>query len=98
MYAMFRIFVLIYCCLALVVYEYVITSRQEIDLIWKRKWSIVTLLFVLNRYVLVANAIVQVAPITSKVRCCPELHFFGLVKTTERTSRRTRCILDVTPP
>ena len=54
--------------IALVAYEYMITIRQEVNLIWKRKWSIVTLLFVFNRYIMVTTAIIRIAPITAKVR------------------------------
>ena len=47
---------------ALVTYEYLITIDQEITLIWRRKWSFVTLLYVLNRYLVLLASILQVAP------------------------------------
>ena len=55
------------CHIALAVYEYILTVKDEITLIWMRKWSVVTCLFVLNRYVMVASAIVGVAPFTATV-------------------------------
>ena len=37
--------------IALYLYEYVITFDQEIKHIWAKKWSLSTLIFVLNRYI-----------------------------------------------
>lgn len=37
---------------ALVIYEYLITFCRELDVIWRRKFSGATVLFLLNRYLL----------------------------------------------
>ena len=34
----------------LLVYEYIITFGQDVQLFWRRKWSGATALFFLNRY------------------------------------------------
>lgn len=46
---------------ALVFYEHAITFQRELTLIWRRKFSIPSLLFICIRYVLLCNAIVSLA-------------------------------------
>ena len=59
---------------ALVFYEYVITLQDEIDMIWRRRWNAATVLFVVNRYLmLLYNAVGLVIPTTFKVSDHP--HF-----------------------
>lgn len=53
--------------LALTVYEYLLTFEQEHTLIWKRKWTGSTWLFLINRYCLLITELIQVAQ-TQKVR------------------------------
>ena len=54
--------------LALVLYEHLVTFRFEIDLLWRRKWSAVTLIYMINRYLLIANAILlSVVPYIAQV-------------------------------
>ncbi|KAG8698677.1 hypothetical protein FRC08_005766, partial [Ceratobasidium sp. 394] len=36
------------CVLA---YDHILTFSDEVRLVWKRKWSIVSTIFVLNRYI-----------------------------------------------
>ncbi len=52
---------------ALVVYEHIITFQQEVQAVWKRKWSAVTWLFALNRYLLLLVSIGNCLPTTEKV-------------------------------
>ena len=46
---------------ALVFYDYVITLDHEINLFWKRKFTGATILFLLNRYLLVLFYIIDIA-------------------------------------
>lgn len=41
--------------LAITFYDFVLTFLDEFHLVWKRKYSIVTVIFVLNRYLLLLN-------------------------------------------
>ncbi|THG95253.1 hypothetical protein EW026_g6366 [Hermanssonia centrifuga] len=50
---------------ALVAYEYIITLEQERTMIWHRKWTLATWLFMINRYLLIGFIILSVAPYTS---------------------------------
>lgn len=59
--------------LALVTYEYLITVQQEVTMVWQRKWTLVTLLFLANRYVIMVIVILQSLPTTAQVRL---LHLF----------------------
>lgn len=43
--------------LAWVVYEYGITLQQEVDMIWRRKYSAVTLLLVTTRYTMLLGPV-----------------------------------------
>jgi hypothetical protein len=44
---------------ALYSYEYIITLEQEINHIWAKKWSLTTLIFVVNRYMAFLVAILN---------------------------------------
>lgn len=50
------------CLTALVLYDYIITLKHEVDLLWRKKWSIAAWIFVLNRYLLLAYAVSTVTP------------------------------------
>lgn len=52
---------------ALVVYECLLTIPAEVRLVCRRRWTALTVLFILNRYTLVANAIFSIWPYTYKV-------------------------------
>lgn len=52
---------------ALVLYEYLLTVPAEVRLVWRKRWRGLTVLFILNRYTMIASAIFLVAPYTNKV-------------------------------
>ncbi|THG96897.1 hypothetical protein EW026_g5016 [Hermanssonia centrifuga] len=58
----------VYCMNALIAYEYIITVNQEVTMIWKRKWTIVTWIFFANRYLMVLNAVSDSLPASSPQR------------------------------
>lgn len=58
---------------ALVVYEYIITIDQELTLVWRRKWTLVTLLLMANRYLMIGTVIFTISPTPEQVR--PFLQF-----------------------
>ncbi|KAF9651008.1 hypothetical protein BDM02DRAFT_1012765 [Thelephora ganbajun] len=41
---------LLFACVTLLVYDYTLTFQQEVELVWKRRWGLGTVLFVFNRY------------------------------------------------
>ena len=45
--------------IALLVYEFLITFGQEVQLFWKGKWSGATILFFLNRYITLSTFILD---------------------------------------
>ena len=49
------------------VYEWIVTLDQERNIVWGKKWSYGTWLFVVTRYTMLATAIYQQAPTTAKV-------------------------------
>ena len=49
-------------------YEYIITFDQELNLVWRRKWTISTILFVIMRYLMLFIALWQGTPPTNGVR------------------------------
>ncbi|KAJ3527944.1 hypothetical protein NM688_g8058 [Phlebia brevispora] len=58
----------IFAALALATYEYVVTFQHEFELLWQRRWTVATCLFVTNRYMLLANIIIQCIPYNAQVR------------------------------
>lgn len=52
---------------ALAFYEYVLTWRDEQALVWQRKWTASTWLFMVNRYLLLFIAIRNIIPYTQEV-------------------------------
>ncbi|THG93504.1 hypothetical protein EW026_g7749 [Hermanssonia centrifuga] len=53
---------------AFVTYEYIITFGQEVTMVWRRRWSLVTWMFVANRYLMIGLMIYTISPFTAKVR------------------------------
>ena len=54
--------------LALVVYDYALTIHEEVELIWKRRISCASFLFISNRYILLSYTVIQfIFPSTDKV-------------------------------
>ena len=47
------------------IYEYSITLREEISLFWMRKWSVATVLFLLNRYLVLGETIVSLVGLST---------------------------------
>ncbi|THG94849.1 hypothetical protein EW026_g6701 [Hermanssonia centrifuga] len=54
------------CMVALVAYEYILTVNQEVAMIWRRRWTLVTWLFIANRYIMIAVIIWDVSPSTAQ--------------------------------
>ena len=48
--------------IALVVYDYILTISQEATVVWRRKWTGATVIFLSNRYLLLASIILQALP------------------------------------
>lgn len=55
---------------ALAAYEYILTLRDEQMLIWHRKWTASTWLFLANRYLMMFQVIQSLTPYTSEVGDC----------------------------
>ena len=53
---------------ALAAFEYLITIDRERDMIWRRKLTPLTWLFLLNRYIMFVIAVLQVISRTAQVR------------------------------
>ncbi|KAJ3558448.1 hypothetical protein NM688_g925 [Phlebia brevispora] len=53
---------LLIAALTLFVYESLITFEHEIGIVWQRKWTPATWLFLANRYLMLASLVTQVAP------------------------------------
>lgn len=56
-----------YILLALVFYEYLLTLEDERVLVWQRKWTGLTVLFVFNRTLVLFLAVEQVAPAANAI-------------------------------
>lgn len=59
--------------LALVSYEYILTWQDEVGFVWQRKWSGSSVLFMVNRYLMIVNVVVLVSPVTNQVRLRTEI-------------------------
>ncbi|TFK81114.1 hypothetical protein K466DRAFT_667318 [Polyporus arcularius HHB13444] len=62
-----------YAVLALVVLEYALTFRQEVDMFWNRKLTGATGLFLLNRYIVIIFLILGIIPSGPSDTVCAEL-------------------------
>ena len=49
---------------ALVIWEYTITIADEVDIFWRKRMTPTSLLFVATRWIMVASALLQFAPVT----------------------------------
>lgn len=63
---------LIRCQLALIFYEYAITIDNEVRLIWRRRITGASVIFFLNRYIMIADSIITIAsfPAMSNLVSC----------------------------
>ncbi|KAI0693030.1 hypothetical protein BC835DRAFT_1416206 [Cytidiella melzeri] len=50
---------------ALYAFDYLITIGQEVNFVWKQKWKLSTLLFVVNRYVALVVAAIYAVPLVN---------------------------------
>ncbi|KAJ3542644.1 hypothetical protein NM688_g5951 [Phlebia brevispora] len=75
-----------YAALALIVYEHTITLPYEYKSLWQRKWTAATLLFIANRYSLLASIAMQAMPVNAQHshRCynVPLQYFVNVVANT----------------
>ncbi|PSR87355.1 hypothetical protein PHLCEN_2v5172 [Hermanssonia centrifuga] len=55
-----------YAMTALAAYEYTITVKQEMTMVWQHRWTLVAWIFMANRYVMIGIVIWTVAPETAK--------------------------------
>ncbi|KAJ3520932.1 hypothetical protein NM688_g9089 [Phlebia brevispora] len=53
--------------LTVVCYEALITFRYEYEFIWQRKWTFATWIFLMNRYLILANMITDLMPFSAEV-------------------------------
>ncbi|KAI0093472.1 hypothetical protein BDY19DRAFT_990107 [Irpex rosettiformis] len=58
---------------ALFIHEYLITIDKEMQLIWNSKWTMSTLLFLVNRYVSLVVAIIYALPVINYAVNIPDL-------------------------
>ncbi|THH01956.1 hypothetical protein EW026_g820 [Hermanssonia centrifuga] len=47
-------------------YEYVITIEREVVMVWWRKWTLATWIFIVNRYLMITVVIMEIAPASAK--------------------------------
>ncbi|KAG2035060.1 hypothetical protein BDR03DRAFT_550075 [Suillus americanus] len=50
-----------------VVYDWVLTLGQEIELIWKQRWSLMTMLYLIIRYIGITYSVISVLPYMTMV-------------------------------
>ncbi|KAF7800342.1 hypothetical protein EIP86_011592 [Pleurotus ostreatoroseus] len=55
---------------ALVAFDYVITIDQEVNMVWKKKWTAATWLFMTNRYLLVSVMVLANVHATAQTSVC----------------------------
>ncbi|KAJ3553448.1 hypothetical protein NM688_g3608 [Phlebia brevispora] len=67
----------VFSALTMISYEYAVTFRYEVEFIWRRRWSTSTWLFLANRYLLVANVIIQAAPFSAQMLQFHSAQFYG---------------------
>ncbi|XP_006458582.1 hypothetical protein AGABI2DRAFT_115615 [Agaricus bisporus var. bisporus H97] len=59
----------------LIGYECLITMEMEVELVWKSRWNLTKILYLLNRYVTIVDAIVLVYRVDTKPSSCKPLLF-----------------------
>ncbi|KAJ3528026.1 hypothetical protein NM688_g8048 [Phlebia brevispora] len=52
--------------LTVVCYEALITFQYEYEFIWQRKWTFATWIFVVNRYLILANMVTDLMPFSAE--------------------------------
>lgn len=52
---------LLFACITLLVYDYTLTFQQEVELVWKGRWGLGTVLFVFNRYSPFVESVVSIS-------------------------------------
>ena len=52
---------------ALGIYEYLTTFSQEVQVVWKRKWTVTTVLLLTIRWAIVADLLFHFTPAKSEV-------------------------------
>ncbi|KAJ3556414.1 hypothetical protein NM688_g2043 [Phlebia brevispora] len=52
--------------LAIVCYEFIITFRHEYELVWQKKWTGATWMFLANRYLMLASVIIDKSPYSAR--------------------------------
>ena len=68
------------CVIALLCYDYVVTFDQEISVIWQRKWTGATWLFISNRYAALLLLALTSAP-TNTITVRPSFSTFLVYST-----------------
>ncbi|EMD37779.1 hypothetical protein CERSUDRAFT_83551 [Gelatoporia subvermispora B] len=53
-----------FVCATIVIYDYLICVEQEVDLVWRKQWSIIKVVFLWHRYLGLFAVIFQVAVLT----------------------------------
>ncbi|TCD60882.1 hypothetical protein EIP91_009373 [Steccherinum ochraceum] len=51
--------------LCLVAYDTLLTLSREIQCVWRRKWGLVTVIFVLQRWIQVLDGVINMVPTTN---------------------------------
>lgn len=54
-------------CLAVLVYEYIITFDDEVSTIWRRRWTAPSILLLTTRWNMMIQAVINFAPSTLQV-------------------------------
>ncbi|THG96032.1 hypothetical protein EW026_g5719 [Hermanssonia centrifuga] len=57
----------VYGMSALIAYEYIITVHQEIRMVWQRKWTLATWIFMANRYLMITMVVFSASPYTPQM-------------------------------
>ncbi|KAJ3558742.1 hypothetical protein NM688_g742 [Phlebia brevispora] len=81
--------------LALTAYEYMITLQHEYAFLWRRKWTIATWLFLVNRYMLLAVILAQVVPYSAQVGLTRLQGAFQLIQAISSAAQLLQCFCDV---
>lgn len=52
----------------LALYEFIITADDEVRVVWRRPWNMLSILFLLNRWIgMLGTSVVGVTPVTPEV-------------------------------
>ncbi|KAJ3553986.1 hypothetical protein NM688_g3335 [Phlebia brevispora] len=66
----------VFAALTIVCYEFIATFRHEYELVWKRRWTGATWLFLANRYSTLVNIVATVYP--ANAQTCPRCYNYPL--------------------